>query len=484
MVQTVKVLSGWLRAALVAALLAAFPMAMTGPVLFAGPVWASFEPAEDGQALDQIILRNGKVIEGRILHESADEVEMEVIVGTLRASTTYPKADILKIIRAGNTPEADESAGPRSDTDNERADDADEGDDTPMLSASTDAPSVYLIKLEGKFGRDISPTPVRQAVEAARKAQPDFLIVYLNNDWSTLGGELPSDVQGNFDLFMVAEKIIPIFMNEIDLTFEKQPTLVFWVRNAMGGAAFLPFVADEIYMHPEGRIGGIGTLEQLFEGTGDEVVRQKQRSLRLGMAQGVAIAGGYDYRLITAMARKSYVACYDNRGNIYERMPENPGEIVLTDDGEGDNADTMQQLITGEGDDVLTITPEVGLKLGVSRGTAADLDELLDHLGILRNHIMLKGRSTEIVENWKKSVTRAERKIPRLWREYNEVQVGGTPREQRQALGRQISILQEIQGLYRKYGEAFNPFSEGVPQMNQIDMMIEQLKIQIMLLNT
>ncbi len=483
MVQTAKGLLGWLRAALVAAVFAACPAALVGSALVNTPVWAVDEPAEDGQALDQIILRNGKVIEGRILSETADRIEMEVIVGSLRATTTYPKADILKIIRADSAPVAGDAADRGADPIGDRGDRGDDDGDTPLLSASTDAPSVYLIKLEGKFGRDISPTPVRQAVEAARKAQPDFLIVYLNNDWSTLGGELPSDVQGNFDLFMVAEKIIPIFMNEIDLTFEKQPTLVFWVRNAMGGAAFLPFVADEIYMHPEGRIGGIGTLEQLFEGTGDEVVRQKQRSLRLGMAQGVAIAGGYDYRLITAMARKSYVACYDNRGNIYERMPENPGELVLTDDGKDENADTMQQLITGEGNDVLTITPEVGLKLGVSRGTAADLDELLDHLGVLRNHVMLKGRSTEIVENWKKNVTRAERKIPRLWREYGEVQVGGTPREQRQAIGRQISILQEIQGLYRKYGEAFNPFSEGVPQMNQIDMMIEQLKIQIMLLN-
>jgi hypothetical protein len=236
-------------------------------------------------------------------------------------------------------------------------------------------------------------------------------------------------------------------------------------------------------MHPEGRIGGIGTLEQMFEGTGDEVVRQKQRSLRLARAQGLAIAGGYDYRLITAMARRSYVACYDIYGNIYERPVENPGEETLTDDGEGENRDTMRQLVTGEGDDVLTLKADTALKLGVSSGTARDEEELLEHLGILRNHVMLEGRSDRIIRNWRRDVERAEREIPRLWEEHNEVQVGGTAREQRQALSRRISILEEIQNLYRRYGEAFNPFAGGVPEMNQIDLMIEEIRLQIMLLN-
>ncbi|MBZ0171734.1 MAG: hypothetical protein K8E66_05085, partial [Phycisphaerales bacterium] len=288
--------------------------------------------------------------------------------------------------------------------------------------------------------------------------------------------------QDNFDWFMVAEKLVPIFTHEIDLNWDKQPHLVYWVRNAMGGAAFLPFVADEIYMHPEGRIGGIGTLEQMFEGVGDEVVRQKQRSLRLGMAQGLAIEGGYDYRLITAMARRSYVLSYDIYGNLYERGVENPNELALTDDGEGKNADTMRQLVTGEGNDVLTIKPEMGLKLGVSKGTAGDLDELLEHLGILRNHNMIKGRSTQIVENWGKNVSRAERKIPRLWRDYAEVPMGGNPDEQRRGISRRISILEDMQDLFRRYGEAFNPFGGGVPAVNNFDLMIEELKIQLMLI--
>lgn len=453
-------------------ILAAAPLAL--PLGAVSSVCAMDSTAQE--ELDKLVLRNGRVIEGRVLSETAESVRFEVIVGTMRAAQTYKKDTILEIVRADRPAGAAEDAG-------EAADMADEEDKTPLISASTDALSVYVIELEGIFGRDIAPTPVRQAVEAARKEQPDFLVVYLNNDWSYFGGEIPSDYQDNFDWFMVAEKLVPIFTHEIDLNWEMQPTLVFWVRNAMGGAAFLPFVADKIYMHPEGRIGGVGTLEQMFEGTGDEVVRQKQRSLRLGMAQGVAIEGGYDYRLITAMARRSYVLCYDvHTREMFERMPQSTSERVLTDDGKGENKDTMRQLVTGEGDDVLTLTPDIALDVDVSSGTAADLDELLEHLGILRNHNMIEGRSTRILEQWKKSVTRAEREIPRLWEDYNEVQGGGDPAEQRRAISTRIRILKDIQNLYRRYGEAFNPFAGGVPAINNIDMMIEELEIQIMLI--
>ncbi|USN99767.1 MAG: hypothetical protein H6810_03660 [Phycisphaeraceae bacterium] len=463
-----------LAAAMVGVLAAAAPI---GALAFTATAIA--EPDDTAQAtLDKLILRNGKVIEGTIIRETTDKVYINVVVGNLSAQTVYEQADILQIIHGDQPAEADAEPGD--------ADQAQAGD-TPRSeaggeAASSDAPSVYLINLEGQFGRDISPTPVRDAMEAAEKEQPDFLIVYLNNKWGDLFSELPNDYQDNFDWFMVAEKIVPIFTREIDLNWEKKPSLVFWVRNAMGGAAFLPWVADEIYMHPEGRIGGVGTLEKMFEGVGDEIVRQKQRSLRLGMAQGVAIAGGYDYRLITAMARKSYVASYDIYGNIYERMPENPGEEVLTDDGKDKNQDTMQQLITGEGNDVLTLKPRTALQLGVSKGTAKDLDEVLEHLGILRNHRLIEGRSNDIMDDWHRNVARAERKIPKLWQEFNEVQVSGTVREQTQALSHRISILKEMQDLYRRYGEAFNPFAGGVPRVNQLDMMIEQINIQITLL--
>lgn len=455
-------------AALFGVVIAAGPV---GVLAFAaGPVSASVSQDE----LDKIVLRNGRVIEGEILSETATEVRLNVVVAGISAPATYKRSDILEIVRAERLELVDEEATPAHE---------DLGGTTPVISASKNAPSVYLIRLEGEFGRDISPTPVRDAVAAAQREQPDFLVVYLNNRWGDHGHELPDDYQTTFDWFSVAERLVPIFTREIELNWEKQPYLVFWVRNAMGGAAFLPFVADEIYFHPQGRMGGVGTLEQMFEGVGDEVVRQKQRSLRLAMAQGLAIAGGYDHRLVTAMARRSYVLSYDIAGNLYERMPERPGEFVLTDNGEGENRDTMRQLVTGEGNDVLTLRADSAQKLGVSKGTALDVDELLEHMGILRNHVLVDGRSDQILSNWSRNVAQAERQLPRLWEDFNGVQGGGTVREQRQAIGTRIRYLQEMQNLYRRYGEAFNPFSEGVPNITDLELRIEQLRMQLLMID-
>lgn len=471
---------GGLRAGLMGAVSAVALIAAAGsvPMVVGASASAAVSAVSAEDPLDQLILKGGRVIEGVILSETADEVRMKVIVAGISAPATYKKAEILEIVRAARGEEAEADSG------SSLASDSGIPAVEPMISSSMTAPSVYMIHLEGQFGRDISPTPVRDAVEKARKEQPDFLVVYLNNDWSFFGGEIPDDYQVAFDWFSVADKIEPIFTKEIELNWEKQPEVIFWVRNAMGGAAFLPFMADKIYMHPEGRIGGIGTLEQMFEGVGDEVVRQKQRSLRLARAQGLAIAGGYDYRLVDAMARRSYVLSYDpTTGELLERMPENPGEIVLTDDGKDDRADTMRQLVTGDGDDVLTLKPKEAIQIGVSAGTAKDEEELLELLGILRNHRMIESRSDQILESWADRVDRAERQIPRLWEDYNEVPGGGDPNEQRRAIGRRISILKEMQNLYRRYGEAFNPMGGGVPNISNLELRIEQHEIELLLIN-
>jgi hypothetical protein len=432
-------------------------------------------------ALDKLVLRSGKVIEGQVLRETATEVEFKVIVAGISAPATFKKSQIIEIVR-GDTDPAD-AIEPEEIDDNPLLN----GDDSRTIEveemASIDSPKVYVINLKGEFGKEISPTPVRDAVQAAEKEQPDFLIVHLDNTWKYQGQDAPDELQGSFDQFGIADKIEPIFTKEIDLEWEKKPHVVFWVGNAMGGAAFLPFLADEVFYEPDGRIGGIGSLEQMFEGVGDEIVRQKQRSLRLARAQGLAIANGYDYRLINALAQVSYVLSYDpDTGEMFERMPQG-SEVLLTDDGKGDNRDVMMQLVRGEGNDVLTLKEKDALQLGFSSGTAADLDELLELLGILRNHVLIEGRSDQILESWARNVDSALRRIPRLRREFEQVQPqGNTLRDRRQAISRQISILEEIQGIARRYGESFDPNTEGLIYIANLETEIEQLRIQLLLL--
>ncbi len=425
---------------------------------------------------DTLILRSGTIVKGKILEEKADEVLFEVNVAGIKAPTTYKRSDILAITKGegGDTPATTgKPDGTKMDT-------------APAPApAANNAPKVYVIELEGWFGEDISQTPIRQAVNDAKRHEVDYIIVSLNNDWSLerFGqlGDIKDDV-GQFDQLFRAEDMDPIFTEEIP-RWNKPPKVIFWVKKAMGGAAFLPLNCDTIYFSSDGKMGGIGHLTRIFGSTGDEVVRQKQFSLRIGHAHGMAITGGYDPRLIDAMAIDEYVLSVKFEGGkpVYlTRMPESPEEKLLTDDGKDENADDITQLARGEGNDCLTLTAELAYDLGVSKGTVDSLDDLLFQLGLSRNHQVIKGQSANIQKNWRDGIESAKRRLEKLWEEFQRVEVAapGEYPQRTQARGRRKSIINEMQALIKRYEEALNPNQIGVPNYNQLEEQKRILELQ------
>lgn len=490
--------SAW--AGLAAMALAAAPAAFPAAALLSlgggtRDAWAASTWASAGvtETLDRIILRNGKVIEGEILSESPTEVEMIVVVAGIRAPSKYARADILQIVRgeaaaegekaAEETPEPNTPGTPGTPG----AASGLPGRLSPIESPATGdgTPKVYFFELTGEFATDISPTPIRDAMQDARKYEPDFIVVRVDNTWSAdpLGEESDDTLLENPDDYRYVEDIEPVFRTELD-EWAKRPQVIFWVRNAMGGACFLPFLADKIYFHPEGRMGGLAALEDIFEGVGDEVVRQKQRSLRLGRMQGIAVAGGYDYRLVTAMLRRGYELSYrltGGRAELFEGVPSEPGEFLLTDNGKEENRDTMQQAVKGTLNDLMLLKEREAKLLGVSEGTADTFEDVLAQLGLERRHELIKGRGNDIMESWSESVARAARQMPKLWEEYQDPEVTANSQEDlaRRTIGRRIKILEELRSIYNRYGEAIEIQRQRVPGPTDIDVLIEQLEVQL-----
>ncbi|MEM1184584.1 MAG: hypothetical protein AAGI53_06230 [Planctomycetota bacterium] len=443
------------------------------------------------EPLDELVLRNGRVVKGRITEETATEVKIVVVYAGIEAPTTYPLEDVLSIRRAA---EAASETKPETATPRPTRRDADQR--IEALSGDR-APSVFHVRVSGQLRTDIAVAPIRNALEAAGRADtdefgapttPDYLILEIDRLWSNVIGQDIGDDVANFDEFSIAGDLINLIQKEMPRRWNRQPHVVVWVKNAMGGAAFVPFVGQTIVFHPEGRMGGIGNLGQMFEGVGDEVVRQKQRSLRLARAQGLAIEGGYDYRLVNAMAMMQYELSYRFNGGVaelLERTPENPGEFLLTENGTiGENVDSLRARVTGSGNDVLTLREDTARHLGVSAGTAETLDDVLDILGIYRDHRMLESRSDSIMENWSRGLKRAERDLPKMWREYNEVQVGGNYQETRRAIGQKIRILEDVKKLMNRFSgdqefAALEPRAMGLPGVEQINILIEQHRVQL-----
>lgn len=435
--------------------------------------WAAAGAVETASQ-DRIIFHNGRVVEGKILEETDTEVRMRINVAGMQAETTYDKSQLLKVEYGEDAgEEADETPAPAAAS-AARASDRSEPQDRSNRTR------VYVLNLEGVFARDITQTPIADAIREAQRLNADHIIVKVNNDWTNPQNrfeELSDDVIGRFDGFFRTKEIAPLLREDLR-KWDNPPKLTMWVHTAMGGAAFLPLLSDTIYFHPDGKMGGVGGILEMFGNRGDKGVVEKQISLRLVTAQGFAIESGYDPKIIEAMTRVDYVLSYKMVGGrpvFVERMPADPSEILLTDDGTDDDfMDAMEDRVRGLGDDFLTLTAEMAHRLGVSKGTVRSMDDLLFELGIARTAQMV-GNSERIMEQWSDGLDRAELQLRSLWEEQQGVQVGGDWDERRRARGRKINLLEQMRRLIRKYSEAL---PGNYPTEPQIATMIEQLKLE------
>ncbi|MGD1917341.1 MAG: hypothetical protein ACFCBV_14300 [Phycisphaerales bacterium] len=354
--------------------------------------------------------------------------------------------------------------------------------------AHQDPAKVYYFAADGWFGKDISFTPMNEAMEEARELGADYIIIKVDVNWFSerdpLQSEMPDD-SGLFDVFGI-RPIRGLFTDEGLEHWDEEPEIVFWVKNAMGSAAFLPFLSETMFFHPEGRIGGIRGVYLRFQG-GDEVVKEKLVAASLSTAKGMGIDFGYEPKLIDAMARGDTVLSYRLEGGrpVYlDREPESTDEFLLTDNALLESRrDTLEELARGRGTNFLTLDADTSQILGVSKGTVSDLDDLLFELGIIRNHEMV-GDGDKIMEDWTRTIERTEDALARLMREYQEIEVEGEWSERRRARGQQRAKLQQMIGLLDRYKEALRPyeiqgFGGGSPQqwISQFRIILQRLEL-------
>ncbi len=362
-----------------------------------------------------------------------------------------------------------------------------------------DSVKVYRINLTGWFGEDISQTPINLALKDAQKSGAELIVVYIDNDWSLRRfgqlDEIKDDV-GQFDQIQRAMDIVPEFNEKLRTWWPDHPKIVFWVKTAMGGSCFVPLTIPEIYMHSEGKLGGIGHMSKAFGQMGSERVREKQYSLRMAWAEGLGNLGGYDGRILRAMARDEYVLSYKMEGGkpvFLERMPQAPDEVLLTDNGEEANEDNIEQLARGQGNDCLTLRPDVARELGVSKATVDSFEDLMHELGIARTFEFVEsstaadvkakkadrgsGRSDQIMKQWREGIVSAKRNLQKLWREFNETPVDGDFDERRKGRSTKMRKIDEMRKLLKQYEEAINPNEIRVPGDGDLLVLRKQIEL-------
>lgn len=445
------------------------------PAAFTGVTANADEP-------DVLILRDGREIIGKVVSETDAAVTFKGKVkgSGIEFTNEYKRDEILSLKKGVSDP------APKKDEKKEENKSAAPAgaapDDAKQTDSSIDQSKVYIIGLTGEFGVDISKIPVRRAIEDAKSKGADTLIFHIDNKWEFLnrrtGEKMTSAtlIGPGINQLLQFEDMSPVFSDEIQQNWKKQPRIVFWVKQALGGASFLPFMSREIYMTSDGRMGGIGGLDLIMQG--NRTVVEKQRSLRLAHAQGWAIKGGYDPRIISAMMVVEYVLSYRPVGDgveFLERMPETSDEVNLTDSGE---SDTTAESVRGRSKAFLTITPEVGRAIRVVKDIADTEDELFFKMGIERR-VNVVGRADQIMKSWSNSLERAAKDLRRLWGEDFRTAVEGNFEQRRAARSKRIRAIEQIQEIFKRFGDALNEVRDDlqIPADPELNTIKEQIRI-------
>ncbi len=358
---------------------------------------------------------------------------------------------------------------------------------------------IYVIPLRGEFGRDISQTPMRRALADAKKEQADIILFVIDTsftingqtyqEWATIVGQR-SWGQGP----ETARELATMFHEGIrdDASWKTRdggkPRIVGWVRKAMGPSSMLTLSIPELYFAPDARVGGIGYLNLLFEGQGDEVVREKQRSLRLGRFEGMVRDGGYPPIIARAMARSDQELSFSQEDGKPVFKNDLSGSELLVDGGGWKNEgrrDTIEQLVRFEGNDVLTLNARIAFMLGVNKANTASEDDLVSNLGVERNYVMITDRPRKIFRDWSEEVTNAERAFTKAWRDFNDIQVAGPTAAERNSLrGRRLAILNNIKRDLERYKESISSDAiDGAPKewVSEINVIIDRIKQEMRL---
>lgn len=470
-------------------------LGLAGAVAPSAWAWQDTKAVE-AEGADLLIFRNGNVLKGTIVSETERSIKFKGSAGGIAFETEYDKSEILEIKRGSKaTPAPAPGTTPAKDTPSKAsATPTPAGQPTKDASkddslGSADAVKVYWIPLTGIFGEDVSQKPLLDAIKDAKAQEAKVIIMTLDakSIISPRTGESIDDKLA-WDMTSRVEQIFPVFTEEVPKLWPdraQQPRFVMVVKRAMGGAAFFPLGFKEVYFETDGRMGGVGTLSELFSGRGDDVVREKQRSLRLGHVEGWANYGGYDYRIVRAMARREYVLSVrfvDGKPVLFEGMPTNPGEELLTDDGEGENRDNIRDFVEGTGNDVLTMNERTAKLCGISKGTVDNDGQLMTQLGIARGAVQIKDRGAKIMDSWHKNIDAAKERFFKLYREYQQVQVENPPNydNRTKARGLRKQKLLEMKGILERWHEALWLWTlmNGIPGPGQIETAIKQIELE------
>lgn len=296
---------------------------------------------------------------------------------------------------------------------------------------------VYTLELKGTFGREVAPTPVREAMEEAAHLKADVILLRLDADYTPGTANEGGRVSGADWQMTAAREIVSTVLPSEGTGL---PRVVCWLKRAEGGAAWLALGMPKLVYTPN---AVHDPVVDMFTDTSEleQITREKHRSLRQGRLEGIALAGGHPMELMRAMTRRSYVLSVSFHGDEAEFFEDASGQTMLT-----------------TADDLLRLDAAMSLRLGVSCGTALYEKDLWSAVGIDSAGVRHVGDSRDEMERWRRGVFDAEREVTDLVIRFNDLRIAapGGYDERAAARAERTQIARDILSRLDKFGNALD----------------------------
>lgn len=305
---------------------------------------------------------------------------------------------------------------------------------SPAAAPAEKLKSVYVVPFRGQFGTDIHPACYEDVLKDLEAKRPDIIIFELDSadiDRVEYMGEDPR----NAGVFSAASD--DTMMRKMLRDFKDKHSYAqqyMWVRDSVGYGSLLAFSWPDMYMAPNARLFGLSRVASFWTRVEDPEVRAKFREAAVAIINGFLSSGGYDLKIGEAMLRPEMLLSASYKGRKIEWREDTKGNWV----------------VDGRDDATAGFSAESAEELGLSKGSADSLDELMFVLGIREfDRVPDDGETLhkKYVDEWRKAYDQCGKLIE----ESNVAQEDAQSSNPKGNLNKAKSALTRVLGLMKKY---------------------------------
>ncbi|HMN42074.1 MAG TPA: hypothetical protein PKE29_14615 [Phycisphaerales bacterium] len=295
---------------------------------------------------DKIVLKDGTVLEGKIVREGDKFVFFRVKVGTVESDQFLRMEDIKSIERDDATPKTDEAlkaaaeAKAAANKDEAKSEHGHTGA-TRVAILNFGAPSEWQGKYGDMVGVQVSADAFRRAIPLLEKDKVDVVVVRVKS-----GGGYGLEV--------------PKFNEIFDKEYKTRFRLVAWIESGISAAAMSPWVIEEMYFYPQGNIGAC-------TGWSGNLVAVKGIQLEMSL---------HEMEIASALGKKNPAIMRSMQ--IMEPLSvdvDEHGVVTWRQDEDG------QYLLNKRGN-IFTMKADQAIQFGFGKGIASTKEELAKAMGL------------------------------------------------------------------------------------------------------